>query len=212
MTSRPSAKRCSCNSADDRALAAVRRCICRAPRRTAVMGERGGISPDAGRMSTSTVACYRFYAPALKQPASKATPQGLLVTAAVTAVVIGCGWMVYVNIFAASPYPEIGNAGYEDAPVVRRFANVAVRPVARPEPAIEMPDVEPPVLSFVDRFAAAPPQGVAPAPVSEASTKIAVAPKPEPLKLSEAPKAREIAKEPSKEASKETSRMPWAPG
>src|ERR1700744_2387947 len=179
MTSRPSAKRCSCNSADDRALAAVRRCVRRAPRRTAVMGERGGISPDAGRMSTSTVACYRFTAPALKQPASKATPQGLLVTAAVTAVVIGCGWMVYVNIFAASPYPEIGNAAYEDAPVARRFASISVRPVARPEPAIEMPDVPPvePELSFVDRFAASSPQGVAPSPVP--ATKIAVAPKPE---------------------------------
>jgi Protein of unknown function (DUF2778) len=168
-------------------------------------------------MSTSTVACYRFTAPVPKQPQRKATPQSLLVTAAVTGLVIGCGWTLYVNIFAASPYPELGSASF-DAPVIRpfadRFADAAVRTAARPEPpVISVPETVPadPALSFVDRFAASSPDGVAPAPVPEAFTKIAVAPKPEPLKLAEAPRIKAEpaksadatrAKETTKEASK----------
>jgi hypothetical protein len=64
-----------------------------------------------------------------------------------------------------------------------------------------------PALSFVDRFAAASPQSVEPAPVpQEPPTKLAVAPKPEPLKLAEAPKAREPVRETSKESPKEGAR------
>ena len=150
-------------------------------------------------MSTSTVACYRFTAPVPKQPQRKATPQSLLVTAAVTGLVVGCGWTLYANIFAASPYPELGSASF-DAPVMRRFADVAARTVARREPpVISVPETMPaePALSFVDRFAASSPEGVAPAPVPKAPTKIAVAPKPEPLKLAEAPR---IKAEPAKSA------------
>src|SRR5581483_2732357 len=194
MTTSASARCCPGNSAGDRALAAVRRCPRHASRRTAANGERGEISPDARRMSTSTVACYRFTAPVPKQPQRKATPQSLLVTAAVTGLVIGCGWTLYVNIFAASPYPELGSASF-DAPVIRpfadRFADAAVRTAALPQPpVISVPETVPadPALSFVDRFAASSPEGVAPAPVPEAPTRIAVAPKPEPLKLAEAPK------------------------
>jgi hypothetical protein len=117
----------------------------------------------------------------------------------VIGLVAGCGWTVYANIFAASPYPELGSANY-DAPVARRFANVSIRPVARPEPPIitapETVAAEP-TLSFLERFAAASPEGVAPAPVPEESTRIAVAPKPEPLKFAEAPK---IKMEPAKNA------------
>ena len=161
-------------------------------------------------MSTSTVACYRFTAPVPKQPIRKATPQSLLVTAAVTGLVVGCGWTLYANIFAASPYPELGSASF-DAPVMRRFADVAVRTVARREPpVISVPETMPaePALSFVDRFAASSPEGVAPAPVpEEVPTKIAVAPKPEPLKLAEAPRIRaEPAKSADATRAKETAK------
>jgi hypothetical protein len=126
---------------------------------------------------------------------------------------VGCGWTVYANIFAASPYPELGSTDF-DAPVMRRFADVSVRSVARLEPPeIAAPETAPaePALSFVDRFAAASPQGVAPAPVPASEpVKLAVAPKPEPLKLAEAPKARETPKETSREAAKETSKVQLA--
>jgi Protein of unknown function (DUF2778) len=155
-------------------------------------------------MSISVVACYEFAAPTLKRPARKVTPQSLLTASAVIGLVIGCGWTVYANIFAASPYPELGSTSF-DAPVARRFVDFSVHSVARVEPpTIEAPEAVPaePALSFLDRFAAASPQGVAPSPVPEEPVKLAVAPKPEPLKLAEAPKAKETPKEPSKEAAK----------
>ena len=156
-------------------------------------------------MSTSTVACYQFAAPIPKRPARNVTSQSLFIATAVFGLVIGCGWTVYTNIFAASPYPEIGSVAF-DAPVVRRFTSIAVRPVARPEPpTVAVPETVPaePALSFIDRFAAASPQGVEPAPVPEVPpTKLAVAPKPEPLKLAEASKAKEAPKEGPKEGSR----------
>jgi Tlde1 domain len=111
---------------------------------------------------------------------------------AVIALVVGCGWTVYANIFAASPYPEIGSVNF-DAPVARRFA-IAIHPVVRREAlviaAAETAAPTEPALSFTDRFAAASPQGVDPAPVPPEPVKLAVAPKPEPLKLAEAPKIK----------------------
>ncbi len=150
-------------------------------------------------MSTSVIACYEFAAPSLKRPARKWTPQSLFIASAVISLVGGCGWTVYANIFAASPYPEIGSSNY-DAPVARRFASIAVRPALRAEPPmIAAPETVPaePALSFLERFAAASPEGVAPAPVPDEPIRIAVAPKPEPLKLAEAPKIR---MEPAKNA------------
>lgn len=155
-------------------------------------------------MSISTVACYEFAAPTLKRPARKVTSQSLFTASAVIGLVIGCGWTVYANIFAASPYPELGSASF-DAPVARRFVNLSVHSVARVEPSvIDVPEDVPAesALSFVDRFAAASPQGVAPAPVPEEPVKLAVAPKPEPLLLAAAPRAKEMPKAPSKEAAK----------
>ena len=169
-------------------------------------------------MSTSTVACYQFAAPTLKRPARKVTSQSLFIVTAMIGLVIGCGWTVYANIFAASPYPELGSANI-DAPVARRFASIAVHPVVRHEPpmivAPETVSPSEPVLSFVDRFAAASPEGVAPAPVPEEPVKLAVAPKPEPLKLAEAPKIKiEPAKNAdatkTKEAAKEASKFQLA--
>jgi Protein of unknown function (DUF2778) len=151
-------------------------------------------------MSTSIVACYRFAAPTPKRPARKVTSQSLFTVAAVIGLVLGCGWTVYANIFAAGPYPEPSSADF-DAPVARRFVDVTIRRVARPEPPVSVvPESVPaePALSFVDRFAAASPQGVAPAPVPEEHVKLALAPKPEPLKLAEAPKVKETPRETSK--------------
>jgi hypothetical protein len=128
------------------------------------------------------------------------TSQSLFIASAVIGLVVGCGWTVYANIFAASPYPELGSGNF-DSPVMRRFADVPVRSVARIEsPVIAAPEIVPaePALSFADRFAAASPEGVEPAPVPASEpTKLAVAPKPEPLKLAEAPK---IKMEPAKNA------------
>jgi hypothetical protein len=126
-------------------------------------------------MSTSTVAYYNFAAPKSRRPAPKVSSQSFLASAAVTALVLGCAWTVYANIFAASPYPQIGSAGF-DAVVTRRWADVAVRSApalvddartARLEsrPLVSSPATIPsgPSLSFDDRFSAAAPQGVAPA-------------------------------------------------
>jgi len=142
--------------------------------------------------SSSVIACYEFAAPSRKRPARKWSPQSLFIATAVIGLVVGCGWTVYANIFAASPYPEIGNSNY-DAPVARRFASIPVRPAPRVEqPIIDAPETvaAEPTLSFLERFAAASPEGVAPAPVPEEPVRIAVAPKPEPLKLAEAPKIK----------------------
>ena len=163
-------------------------------------------------MSISVVACYEFAAPTLKRPARKVTSQSLFTASAVIGLVIGCGWTVYANIFAASPYPELGGASF-DAPVARRFVDLSVHSVARIEPpTVEAPEAvaAEPALSFLDRFAAASPQGVAPAPVPEEPVKLAVAPKPEPLKLAEAPRAKETARETPKEPSKEAAKFQLA--
>ena len=164
-------------------------------------------------MSTSTVACYQFAAPIPKRPVRKVTVQRLFTATAVIGLVVGCGWTVYANIFAASPYPELGRFNF-DAPVARRFA-IAVHPPKAPVIATTESVVPAePELSFTDRFAAALPQGVEPAPVPAEPVKLAVAPKPEPLKLAEAPK---IKMEPAKNAdtarakeTKEASRVQFA--
>ncbi len=124
-------------------------------------------------MSTSTVAYYNFAAPKPRRSAPKASSQRFFASAAVTALVLGCAWTVYSNIFAASPYPQLGNAG-SDAVLTRRPESFAARnapPVvdntrtarleARPlvsAPATILPG---PSLSFDERFAAAARQGVA---------------------------------------------------
>jgi hypothetical protein len=124
-------------------------------------------------MSTSTVAYYDFAASKRRRSAPKTTSRSFLASAAVTALVLGCAWTVYTNIFAASPYPQIGSAG-PDAVVTRRWADVAVRsapPLAddtrtaglESRPLVSAPASVPsgPSLSFDDRFSAAARQGVA---------------------------------------------------
>jgi hypothetical protein len=126
-------------------------------------------------MSTSTVACYNFAADKPRSSARKASSQNFFGGVAVAGLVLGCGFTVYANIFAASPYPQLGNANF-DAPVIRRSQAVAVNsaPLAdsvtriaelKPAPVISAPATIPagPSLSFADRFGAAAPQSVEPA-------------------------------------------------
>src|ERR1700760_48612 len=141
----------------------------------------GGSSLDAGRMSTSTVACYGFTANKPRSSARKISVRSFFGSAAIASLVLGCGWTVYANIFAASPYPQLGSANF-DAPVIRRpqaIASAVNMPAtdsgvtriaeSEPPPIIAAPATVPagPSLSFVDRFAAAAPQGVEPAPLPE---------------------------------------------
>ena len=125
-------------------------------------------------MSTSTVACYGFAANQSKSSARKSGSRSFFGAVAVAGLVLGCGWTVYANIFAASPFPQLGSANF-DAPVIRRrpqaVAAAANMPTAdsiaeiKPPPIIAAPATVAagPSLSFVDRFAAAAPQGVEPA-------------------------------------------------
>jgi len=151
-------------------------------------------------MSTSTVACYSFAANKPKSSARKVSPRSFVSSAAIASLVLGCSWTVYANIFAASPFPQLGSANF-DAPVIRRPQAVAVRSVPadsitriaeqKPPPVISAPATIPagPSLTFDDRFAAAAPQGVEPAPQPE-TPKLAEAAKPQP----EAPKFAHVIK------------------
>ncbi|EJN12147.1 Protein of unknown function (DUF2778) [Bradyrhizobium sp. YR681] len=105
------------------------------------------------------------------------------------AAVIGCvvlaGWTVYNNIFAASVYPSVGSAGY-DEPVVKRAPRVALREAgdAIKEAFALLPDrlqVAAPISRemFNERFAAAATQGVESNAASAVpATKTAEAAKP----------------------------------
>jgi hypothetical protein len=188
-------------------------------------------------MSTSTVACYSFAANKPRSSARKTSSRSFFGVAAVASLVLGCGWTVYANIFAASPYPQLSSANF-DAPVIRRSQAVAAVSARSADGVTRIAELKPPIisapatipagpsLSFVDRFAAAAPQSVEPAAQPEApkfaeaaaqipAPKLAEVTKPAPQapklaeasKPAEAPKLAEIAK--SKEASpKEASPPP----
>jgi hypothetical protein len=108
-------------------------------------------------------------------------------------MVIGCGWTVYSNIIAASLYPTLGSAGY-DEPVVR--PTIASRSTAQiiSDAFAALPMIEKPVTvaaisptMFNERFAASAPESV---PSNAASA----APAPEAPKLAEAPRTAPAAK------------------
>jgi Protein of unknown function (DUF2778) len=136
--------------------------------------------------------------------------------AALAALVLACGWIVYTNIFAANVYPTLGSND-DDAPVVRtsparistRNASQAISEafaalpaqssvVAKPEPLGSMSP-----SMFNDRFAAAQPQGV-----ESRASEVAVAPMAAAPRLAEAPKTVNAPKlaDASKETFKETSK------
>jgi hypothetical protein len=109
----------------------------------------------------------------------------LLGGVAIACIVVGCGWTVYSNIIAASAYPTLGTAGY-DEPLVR--PKVASRSTAQiiSDAFAALPVIEKrttvaaisPAM-FNERFAAAAPESV---PSNAAS-----AARPEAPKLAEAP-------------------------
>jgi hypothetical protein len=170
-------------------------------------------------MNTSTGA-FGLAAHNRKRSSRKILSQQFLGSAAIAAVVLGCVWTVYTNVFGASIYPSVNNAAFE-APVIRRPVAVAARPappafnevfasVAAPAPVLSKPDTVSPSIMFNERFAASAPQGEASkvadaSPQTDAPTlaeaqkpieapKVAEAPKPAATsKLAEAPKPKEIA-------------------
>ncbi|MCK1406335.1 DUF2778 domain-containing protein [Bradyrhizobium sp. 76] len=116
------------------------------------------------------------------------TIQNVLGAAVIGCVVLGAGWTIYSNIFAASVYPTVGSNGY-DEPVIKRAPRVALREAgeAVKDAFALLPDrlqVAAPISRemFNDRFAAAATQGVTSNAASAApATKVAEAkdaPKP----------------------------------
>jgi Protein of unknown function (DUF2778) len=159
-------------------------------------------------MSSSRVALEKFAAGERKRSARKVSFQIVGTSAAASTLVLSCAWIVYATIFSASPYPQLGSANAE-AHVLSSSTSFAVRiaPVMSAslrlerEPAIfrvatTAVEASLPQLSFDDRFAAASPQGVAPAPLPEPA-RLAEAPKPQPqpTKAAEPSKTRDSAKE-----------------
>src|SRR6266404_8716746 len=128
----------------------------------------GGTVLDARRMSTSTGA-YGLAAPTRKKSSRKVIPRNFLGSAAVAAMVLGCAWTVYSNVFGASIYPSVNSAAF-DAPVVKNSSMVAARParpalnevfaaLPQPAPKISAPETVSPSIMFNERFAASAPQG-----------------------------------------------------
>jgi Protein of unknown function (DUF2778) len=146
-------------------------------------------------MSTSSVV---YAGGSRRNHSRKVLSPRLLGGAAVACLVLGSSYAVYTNILAANVYPTLGNAGF-DEPVVRSapapvstanatdLVNDAFAALPNPPPVIEKPETATaaasPSLSFIDRFAAAKPQGIE-------SHAAEGAPPPAP-KLAEAPKSKE---------------------
>lgn len=153
----------------------------------------GGLSDtvlDARRMSTSIAAqsnaARKSKNPgknSYRKPSRKMTTQNVLGAAVIGCVVLA-GWTVYNNIFAASAFPSVGSAGY-DEPVIKRAPKVALREAgdAIKEAFALLPDrlqVAAPISRemFNERFAAAATQGVESNAASAApTTRVAEAPK-----------------------------------
>ena len=119
-------------------------------------------------MSTSTGA----FGPAAhnrRKSSRKVIPQHFLGGVAVAAVVLGCAWTVYSNVFGASIYPSVSNAVYDAPPVknstvvVARAARPAFNEVfaalPQPAPKVAAPESVSPSIMFNERFAASAPQG-----------------------------------------------------
>jgi hypothetical protein len=123
----------------------------------------------------------------IRRKSSGKASNRLLGGAAITCMVIGCGWTVYSNIIAASVYPRLGNAGYDEPVVKPRLASRSTAQIIG-DAFAALPMIEKPVAvaaisptMFNERFAASAPESV---PSNAASA----APAPEAPKLAEAPK------------------------
>src|SRR5262245_58018953 len=126
-------------------------------------------------MGTSSSA---FGLPARKRRSPRqAISFGFAGTAGVAAVVIGCGYTLYSNIFGASVYPsmhasvEVPVATREMSSIVRKTpaAMITTAFADLPQATAAVPKNETvaavPSVMFNERFAAAAPESVAPAPV-----------------------------------------------
>src|SRR5690349_562653 len=147
-------------------------------------------------MSTSRVAL----AARDRKPSKNAFSPGLFGGAAIACLVLGSAYTVYSNIIAASVYPTLGDAAY-DEPVVRarpqqlsdknasQVVNDGFAALPGPAPVIGRPEtveaVRSPSLMFSERFAAAKPQGV------DSRAAEAAPPQPPAPKVAEAPKAKD---------------------
>jgi hypothetical protein len=169
-------------------------------------------------MSTSTGA-FGLAAHNRKKSSRKVIPQHFLGGVAVAAVVLGCAWTVYSNVFGAGIYPSVNSAAF-DAPVARNSSMVAARParpafdevfaaLPQPAPKISSPETVSPSIMFNERFAASAPQGDTLRPserqipatqIAEASQSVEAPKKTETAKLAEAPKPKEAAPQPTQVA------------
>jgi hypothetical protein len=151
-------------------------------------------------MNTSSVA---FAVGNRRKSSRKAITHNLFGGAAVACLVLGCGWTVYTHVIAASVYPTLGSAGY-DEPVVKRAPRLATRNgadaikeafAALPAPASSLAAASPITPGmFNERFAASEPDGV-PSRAAEAAPpapKLAEAARVAP-KFAEAAKPKEAA-------------------
>ncbi len=155
-------------------------------------------------MSTSSVA---FAGGNRRKSSHRSIPHNLFGGAAVACLVFGCGWTVYTHVIAASIYPMLGSAGY-DEPVIKPAPKLAARNAADAiKQAFAALPTQPPASSiaaapsltpgmFNERFAASEPDGVpsraAEAAPPPAAPKLAEAAKAAP-KLAEAAKPRDAA-------------------
>ena len=156
-------------------------------------------------MSTSTGA-FGLAAHNRKKSSRIVIPQHFLGGVAVAAVVLGCAWTVYSNVFGASIYPSMNSMAF-DAPVAKGSSIVAARParpafnevfasLPQPTPKISTPETGSPSIMFNERFAASAPQGdtLRPSEKQIPLTQIAeVSQRVEAPKLAEAPKTKEAA-------------------
>jgi type VI secretion system (T6SS) effector TldE1-like protein len=163
-------------------------------------------------MSMSTGA-YRRADSIRRKSSRRVIPQHLLGSVAVAGLVFGCAWTIYSNVLSGGIYPSMNNAAV-DAHVIKRSVAASARPVRPPansaiaalsDPAQQSSRAETlsPRIMFNERFAAAEPQSIAPAPVetvkiAEASppnaTAVPVAKPVEMPKLAEVPKKIEAPK------------------
>lgn len=168
-------------------------------------------------MSKSTGA-FGLAAHNRKKSSRRIIPQHLLGGVAIAAVVLGCAWTVYSNVFGASIYPSVNNAAF-DAPVVNSSV-VAARParpafnevfatLPQPAPKVSAPDTVSASIMFSERFAASAPQGDTLRPserqipatqMAEVSPQVEAPKKTQAPKLADAPKPKEAALAPTQVA------------
>jgi hypothetical protein len=168
-------------------------------------------------MSTSTGA-FGLAGHNRKKSSRKVIPQHFLGGVAIAAVVLGCAWTVYSNVFGANIYPSVNTAAF-DAPVVRNSTVVAARParpafneifaaLPQPAPKVSAPETASASNMFNERFAASAPQGdtlwpserIPATQLAAASPTVEAPKKTEAPKLADAPKTKEAAPAPTQVA------------